>query len=152
MSLYRQIGGPRMGWILAALAVGLVVGLAAGLLIWGGDGEEPSLADAVEDLRDRVQPVQLALEQVPIEYSGAVENGRVVAPTEYEATRATAERARLSFDQVEADLAILDAGMAATARAAIARVEDLVAERSTIRAVRAAAADAEGRLESLTRS
>ena len=147
MSLYRQASGPRTTVVVGVGAIGLVLGLLAGLALGGGGDEEISLREALAQLEARAQPVELALEQVPIEYGGAVRAGKVAAPTEYRASRATVERAVRSYAGVEGDLALLDRRTAGRTGAAIDRVRDLVRRKADPPVVRAASRRASLELE-----
>lgn len=106
MSVYRQARAGRPGLLVAVAAVALAIGVLAGALLFGGD-EEPSLRDAVAELRDDMSPATQSLDALPIEYEEAVRGGRVVRPTEYEGARGHLQRARATFDRARGDLVLL---------------------------------------------
>jgi hypothetical protein len=108
MSLYRQAGSRSWTVILVAVVAGLVIGGLGGYLAGRASKSEPTLTEQVGELRAEAQPLQLATEQVRIEYRGTVEDGEVVSPTEYQAASSTAARAIATFDQLEPDLRALD--------------------------------------------
>jgi hypothetical protein len=138
MSLYRQAGGRSAGAIAAVLITGLLVGCLAGFLIGRSTAPDPSLSELVADARAELAPVAAGLELVPVEYGNAVRSGRVVEPTEYEASQAAVARAEQALTAAGTDLRAIDpAGYAAAvesmkllssaieARAAAARVDTL---------------------------
>jgi hypothetical protein len=108
MSLYRQAGGRSPRALAAVLLAGLLIGGLAGFLAGRGSVEEPSAAEAVADARAELAPVAAGLELVPIEYEGAVRDGRVIARTEYEATQAAAARAAADLLAASEDLHAID--------------------------------------------
>jgi hypothetical protein len=138
MSLYRQAGGRSAGTIVAVLVAGLLVGCLTGFLIGRGTASNPSLSELVADARAELAPVAAGLELVPVEYGGSVRDGRVVSPTEYEASQAAVARAEQALIAAGKDLrAINSAGYAAAvestkhlssaveAKATAARVDSL---------------------------
>lgn len=143
MSLYRQAGGyaPRM--VVAALLAGILAGGLVGFLAGRGSVEERSAADVVADVRAELQPVAAGLGLVPIEYEGALRDGRIAAQTEYEAAQGAASRAEESLAAVgeemraidpagyeQAQQAIAQLSAAIDAIASPARVEDLAGAAS----------------------
>jgi hypothetical protein len=108
MSLYRQTGGRSPRALAAVLLAGLMIGGLVGFLAGRGSVEEPSAADAVADARAELAPVAAGLELVPIEYEGAVRDGRVMARTEYEATQAAAARVAADLLAASEDLRAID--------------------------------------------
>jgi hypothetical protein len=104
MSIYRR-SRPRWRATAATAAVCLVAGGAAGWII--GSGSEPDPVEAVRSLRSTLAGVGGALEVVDIEYSEAVDEGEVVAESEYRGARAAAVRARSLFTEVRQPLALL---------------------------------------------
>jgi hypothetical protein len=143
MSLYRQAGGRPWAPVAVALVAGIGIGVVVGLLIGGGDGEEPTLSEQVADLRADTRPVRLALEQVTIEYTGTVSEGEVESPTEYQAAQATVARAIASFDQLRADLEALDPAAAERLDRALVELSDLVDHRASESDVEAQVVQAE---------
>ena len=147
MSLYRQAGGRPWALVAVALVAGVAIGLVIGLLIGGGDSEEPTLGEQVADLRTDTEPLRLALEQVTIEYTGTVSGGEVESPTEYQAAQATVDRAIASFDQLRADLEALDPVAAERLDRALVELSDLVDHQASESAVKAQVAETERALE-----
>jgi hypothetical protein len=143
MSLYRQAGRRPWAPIAVALVAGIAIGVVVGLLIGGGNADEPTLSAQIADLRSEAEPVRLALEQVEIEYAGTVSGGEVDSPTEYQAAQATAARAIASFDQLRADLQALEPAATERLGRELAELSDLVDHRSSEAAVKAQVADAE---------
>jgi hypothetical protein len=139
MSLYRQTGRPGSGVLVAAVAAGLVIGALAGFLVAQASEDEPSLAEQVASLREDAQPVSQALELVTIEYGPAVSGGKVVAPTEYEASLDAAARAQQAFAEVRPDVEVLDPKGAAAVHAAIEELTRQIEEKAKPAAVRQAA-------------
>lgn len=108
MSLYRQPGRPAARALAAAGIAALLVGGGAGYAIGhAGGGDNPTLRDAVAQLRSDLEPVRAAMELVPTEYVQAVKGGRVSAPTEYAATKADVARARAAVRAHAPDLAVV---------------------------------------------
>ena len=141
MSLYRQAGRRSIGTVVAALLAGLIVGGLAGYLIGEGGEEEPSLVEAVAELNRDAEPLRLAMGQVEIEYRGTVEGGEVTSPTEYEASRATVERARATLADLSSDLRAIDAAGLARLDQAIRTLGDLVEGKAAEQAVIAQAGE-----------
>jgi hypothetical protein len=119
-----------------ALVIALTIGALTGFFVGRGSVAQPSAAEVVADARKALAPVELGLEQVPIEYRGAVRGGRgsyqpgrIVAATEYEAAAATLHRAEAALAGVGEDMRAIDpAGYAAATRS----VERLVAAIDTV--------------------
>lgn len=149
MSLYRQAGGfsPR-ALIAAVLAAALLAGLI-GFLAGRGSVEEPSPAEAVAEARQALGPVEIGIEQIPIEYEGALRSGRVVAETEYGAAQATAERTEAALAEAGDDMGAIDpAGYAAAVRA-VARITEAIGDVAPPSRIEALSARAGARVESL---
>jgi hypothetical protein len=144
VSLYRQAGRASTRTVALAAAGALAAGLLAGFAIGRATEGEPSLADEVRELRTDLRPAREGVEQTAVEYGPAVRDGRVVAPTEYAAARASVARAREAIAAVRGDLRALDAGRAAAAERAVdtlaAAVEAKAAPRDVERLSRAAQA------------
>jgi hypothetical protein len=149
VSLYRQAGGLSPRALVAALLIGALIGSLAGFLAGRGSVEERSAAEAVADARAELRPVAAGLELVPIEYEGALEDGRVAAQTEYEAAQGAASRAEAALADAGDDMRAIDpAGYAAAARslARLGAAIDSVAPPSRIDSLAQAAS---ARVESL---
>lgn len=122
------------GAVVAALVVAVAV-----VLIAAGD-DSPSGAERAKTSREAVAKALAGLELLQIEYAQAVEQGRVVEPTEYQAALADVRRSQQALDDVDAD-----AGQRlADARSALVGVEAAVRRRIAVadleRAVQAARA------------
>lgn len=152
MSLYREAGRRRTLPLLAgAVAIALLAGLI-GFLIGDGGNEEPSLADAVQSVREDTRPAISELELVTIEYGEAVRDGQVVAETEYQAARDHVDRAAESLASVSGDLELLGPDGVAEARAAMSELGTLVEQRAAAAEVDAAVRRAEDALRDATGS
>jgi hypothetical protein len=112
VSLYRQPGRVAARTLalvaLAALAVGLAAGFAAGR----ASKSDPTLASQVDDLRDRLEPARQGLELVPTEYPQGVRGGRVVSAPEFEGAQAAVRRAQSTIAANRDDLRALSAARA----------------------------------------
>jgi hypothetical protein len=149
MSLYRQAGGRNARAVVAALAGGLLVGVVAGLFLGRGSVEEPSAAEVVAEARAELAPVAAGLELVPIEYEGAVRNGRVIAPTEHEATRRAAARAAEDLAGGAEDLHAIDPAGYDAAVAAISDLEEAIDAVAPPSRIEARTQAAKAQIESL---
>lgn len=149
MSLYRQTGGRGPAALLALLLAGLLVGAALGFLIGRGTAEQPSLAEQVEDARDRLGPVASGLGLVPIEYEGAVRGGEVTAPTEYKAARGAAARVAEGLEASGEDLREIDPDGYRRAAAAVTALRGEIEATGPPARVEALAEAAAARVESL---
>lgn len=127
MSLYRQVRRPS-GWLAAVVVGALLVGFLLGFVVSRATAEEPTLADAVEEVRGEAGVVADALELVGIHYASSPD-----------AARAQLERARESFAGVEPDLSLVAPEETRSAARAIARVESLVEQDAPAGDVEAAA-------------
>jgi len=146
MSLYREPG--RRSWvaIVIAVAASVVVGTMVGYFIGRASKDEPTLSEQVADLRGEAQPLRLAVDQVRIEYPGTVREGKVVSPTEYEATRATVERAAATFTGLQSDLTVIDPAGTDRLDRALRALSDLVERRASVEAVKRQATQADQQL------
>ncbi len=126
MSLYRQTGERNSGALIVAVAIGLLIGGLTGLFAGRGSVSQPSLAEQVADARAKLEPVAAGLELVPVEYGGSVRNGRVVSPTEYEASQAAVARAQQDLTAAGADLRVIDPAGYAAALKSIRALSDAV--------------------------
>ena len=112
MSLYREAGRTSWRALVAGVVIALLVGGAAGYAIGRSSAPDPSLADQVADLQGRLAPAREAIELTTTEYPQAVRDGKIVAPTEYQAAKADVARARDSIAAALADLRAVDAARA----------------------------------------
>ena len=115
--------------MIAGLAIGLLIGLAAG----GGDGE--SAEDSLRDMRSSLDDAANLLDIMKVEYAESVRGGQVVSEPEYRGARSALERSQAQYREAREALVLanppavelLDAGYRdlnrlMTARAAPARV------------------------------
>jgi hypothetical protein len=119
MSLYRQAGRTSGRTLLVAAVAALVLGLVAGYALGRSTAPEPTLADNVADLRTKLAPAQEGIELTTTEYGQAIRDGRVVAPTEYQAAQADVKRASDAVARVRADLRAFDPKRAAALEDAV---------------------------------
>jgi hypothetical protein len=120
MSLYRQAGRTSGRTLLVAALVALLVGLAGGYALGRATAPEPTLADKVSDLRGELGPAQEGIELSATEYPQAVRDGKVVAPTEYQAAKADVQRVADALAGARADVRALDQARAARLEQAVA--------------------------------
>ncbi len=149
MSLYRQTGERGPALLIALLLTGLLVGALAGFLLGRASADDPSLSDQIEDARAELAPVAAGLELVPIEYEGAVSDGKVSARTEYEATKGAAARASEELEASEGIRLIDPAGYAAALQA-ISQLEGAIEAVAPPTRIEALAEGAAARIEALT--
>lgn len=143
MSLYREPGrGRRVR--LAGAATTLLLALLLGFAVGRLTAPEPSLADAVAELRDEAAPIVDALELVAITY-GTDETTRVAAGEQL-------ERATARFARVRPRLALLDPDGTKRARGRMDELARLVDRREEAAAVEQAAADARRAVEQILAS
>jgi hypothetical protein len=136
MSLYRQAGRTSSRTLGIAAAVALVVGLAAGFGLGRATAPKPTLAEKVADVRARLAPAREGIELTATEYGQAVRDGRVVAPTEYDAARADVKRAADAVAASRADLRALDPARAAALERAMSALSGAVSHRTDPATVR----------------
>jgi hypothetical protein len=151
MSLYRQPRGKPARTIALMTLAALLVGGGAGFAIGRSTAPERSLAELAADVRQQVRPAQSALELVTIEYPQAVENGKIVAETEYVAARAQAQTAADTVAGARADLAALDPSAVEDATEAIAEVGRLMSRHADPAVVERAVGRANAAVERLAR-
>jgi hypothetical protein len=149
VSLYRQTGERGIGLLVGLLVAGLLIGGLAGFLAGRGTADEPTAAEVVADARVELAPVARGLELVSIEYEGAVRGGRIVARTEYAATKGAIARSAEDLEAAGEDIQAIDPAGYESAKGAIGQLSaaiDSVASQARIEALATAAA---ARLESL---
>ena len=129
MSLYREAGRTSWRALVAAAVIALLVGGAAGYAIGRSSAPDPSLADQVADLKGRLAPAREAIELTTTEYPQAVRDGKIVAPTEYQAAKADVARARDSIAAALADLRAVDAARAQRLQETVAALGTAVDRR-----------------------
>jgi hypothetical protein len=149
MSLYRQAGGRSAGIIAATLVAGLLVGALAGFLIGRGTADEPSLSELVADARAGLAPVTAGLELVPVEYGNSVRSGRVVEPTEYEASQAAVARAEQGLTAAGTDLRAIDFAGYVASLGAVRSLSEAIDARSPDAKVDSLAHAANAKVEAL---
>jgi hypothetical protein len=141
MSLYRQAGRARrrrrIGAAVAA-AVVVVVVLVVVLASGGSDGP-PTHAERAAAASGAAAEALDGLELLGIEYGQAVKGGRVVAATEYKASRSDVERAASALSAHAADFRAVDPAAFRRAGAALDDLASTVARRADITAPAAAA-------------
>jgi hypothetical protein len=152
MSLYREAGGPRIASFavtaLAAVAIGALGGYLAGA---GGEEEDASLTEAVEQLQQDVRPALNELELVMIEYGEAVRGGRVVAETEYQASVDHAERARDAVEGASQELELLSPAGLERARSSLDELAGMIESQVPADRVDAAVARADAAIRAAAR-
>lgn len=148
MSLYREASRRRRLPLLVAAAA-LAVGVPTGFGIGRATAPEPTVADALERVRAELRTARDALELLAIEYPQAVSDGRVTAPTEYDAALADLRRARDAFERARDDLAAITPAAAARVDRLLADVAALVDRKAPAAQVAARAREAEQALREL---
>jgi hypothetical protein len=126
MSLYRQSGGSGWRAALIAAAVALLIGGAVGYAIGRSTAPEPSLAEQVADLQDRLQPTLDGLALVPDHYAQGIEAGGEV---QYEGAVQQATAARDGFSAESGDLQALDPAAYEDATKALGDLVDAIEAR-----------------------
>jgi fumarylacetoacetate (FAA) hydrolase family protein len=129
VSLYREAGRTSWRALVAGVVIALLVGGAAGYAIGRSSAPDPSLADQVADLQGRLAPAREAIELTTTEYPQAVRDGKIVAPTEYQAAKADVARARDSIAAALADLRAVDAARAQRLQETVAALGTAVDRR-----------------------
>ena len=126
MSLYRQSGGSGWRVALIAAAVALLIGGAIGYAIGRSTAPEPSLAEQVADLQDRLQPTLDGLALVPDHYAQGIKAGGEV---QYEGAIQQATAARDGFAAESGDLQALDPAAYEDATKALGDLVDAIEAR-----------------------
>jgi capsule polysaccharide export protein KpsE/RkpR len=152
MSLYREPGQARRRRraIVAGAAATLVM-IAVLVVVLAGGGGPPTTAERAQAARSAAAQALDGLELLQIEYGQAVRDGRVVAPTEYDAAKADVDRARAALTAHREDVAVVDPAAPAKAQAALARVSSVVQQRGEAARLRQAVDRARAVITPLTR-
>jgi hypothetical protein len=148
VSLYREPGKARRRRRATAACIAAVVVLiavVAVLLVAGGD-DTPSGAERASESRAAAAKVLDGLELLEIEYAQAVEDGRVVEPTEYQAAQADVRRALDAFGDVDGQA---QPGAYARGRSALAALEGAVRRRVEVAEMKILIARARSAIEPL---
>jgi len=149
VSLYRQAGRTSARTLLIAAAVALLVGLVAGYALGRGTAPESTLADEVADLRTTLGPASEGIELSATEYPQAVRNGRIVAPTEYQAAKADVQRAKDAVAAARADVRALDPSRAASLDHALEELGAAIDAKADPNQVKQLASDAANALNAV---
>jgi hypothetical protein len=120
VSLYREARRGSWRSLAAVGAIAVLAGGAAGYALGRSSAPDPSLAEQVADVEERLAPAREAIELTTTEYPQAVRGGKVVAPTEYQAAKSDVGRARDAVADVLSDLRAVDAARARRLQQAIA--------------------------------
>jgi hypothetical protein len=129
MSLYRQPGRVATRTLAIGAVVALVIGLLGGFVLGRVTASDPTLAEKVAELRTQLGPADQGIELTATEYSQAVRDGRVTAPTEYGAAKADVQRVRAVLAATRADLRALSAAKAAALEQAVGELDAGVQQR-----------------------
>jgi hypothetical protein len=129
MSLYRQPGRVTTRTLALCAAAALVVGLIGGFTLGRVSAAKPTLADKVAELRTALRPADQGIELTATEYSQAVRDGELIAPTEYDAAKAAVRRVRDVLGATRADLRALNPPGAAAFEAAVSELDAGVQQR-----------------------
>jgi hypothetical protein len=148
VSLYREPGKARRrrratGAGIAAAVI--VVAALVAVLVAGGD-ETQSGAERASESRAAAAKVLDGLELLEIEYEQAVEDGRVVEPTEYQAAQADVQRALDAFGDVDGEA---QPAAYARGRSALAALAGAVRRRVAAAEMKALIARARSAIEPL---
>jgi hypothetical protein len=154
MSLYREPGQARRrrrriagGAAVAALVVVLLV-----VLLAGGGSAPPTQAQRAAAASTAAAQALDGLELLQIEYGQAVADGRVVAPTEYDAAKADVDRARATLLAHKPDIAAVDPDGVDPIIRSLDDVAVAVQQRASAAGLKTAADAARARLTALQRA
>lgn len=101
MAIYRP-PKPRWRAVAMGIAIGVLLGGSVGFAL--GRPNEPDLAEAVGAIRGTLARAAGSIEVAAIEYEEALEDGEVVARSEYEGALAAVSSAQDSYREVRAAL------------------------------------------------
>ena len=149
MSLYRQAGRTSGRTLLIAAVVALLVGLVGGYVLGRATAPDPTLAEQVADLRTTLGPAAEGVELSATEYPQAVRNGKVVAPTEYQAAKADVQRAKDAVAGARADVRALDPSRAASLDQALDALGSAIDEKADPNQVKQLSSDAANALNAV---
>lgn len=151
MSLYREPGQARRRRRLLVASAVAVAALVAAVVVLLAGGGAPSAAERAAAARGAAAQALDGLELVQIEYGQAVQDGRVVAATEYAAAQADVQRARDALAQHRQDVRTVDPAAPARADRALASVRGAVNRRVPAQELRTAVAAARAAIAPLAR-
>jgi len=152
MSLYREPGqARRRRRLIAAVTVAAVVVIALVIALVARSSGPPGHAERVKAAHAAAGQALDGLELVEIEYGQAVRDGRVVAPTEYQAAKGDVQRARDALVQHRDDVQAVDPAGLARAERALDAVRAAVEERVATAALHAKVAEARAIVTRLSR-
>lgn len=122
MAIYRP---QRPRWIPAVITgmVGLLVGLLVG---WGLLRPDPNPVEVLEEVRATLLSAAGSLEVVEIEYAESVEDGEIVAPSEFEGARDALASSRERYLEVRETVAALSPNAASAIDEAYEGLKGLV--------------------------
>jgi hypothetical protein len=149
MSLYRQAGRTSGRTLLIAAVVALLVGLVGGYVLGRATAPDPTLAEQVADLRTTLGPAAEGVELSATEYPQAVRNGKVIAPTEYQAAKADVQRAKDAVAGARADVRALDPSRAASLDEALDALGSAIDEKADPNQVKQLSSDAANALNAV---
>src|SRR5689334_24378145 len=149
MSLYRQAGRTSGRTLLIAAVVALLVGLVGGYVLGRATAPDPTLAEQVADLRTTLGPAAEGVELSATEYPQAVRNGKVIAPTEYQAAKADVQRAKDAIAGARADVRALDPSRAASLDQALDALGSAIDEKADPNQVKQLSGDAANALNAV---
>jgi len=149
MSLYRQAGRTSGRTLLIAAVAALLVGLVGGYVLGRATAPDPTLAEQVADLRTTLGPAAEGVELSATEYPQAVRNGKVIAPTEYQAAKADVQRAKDAVAGARADVRALDPSRAASLDQALDALGSAIDEKADPNQVKQLSSDAANALNAV---
>lgn len=129
MAIYRPRPS-RLPFVIGALVVGLLGGLATGAALVGG--RPASVEDAATRVRGSLDGAASLLEIASLEYAEAVQAGTVVNPVEYQGSLDALTQSRARYEEAQGALVTLDPPRAAAIAAAYARLETLMRQPAPI--------------------
>jgi hypothetical protein len=125
LSLYRQPGRLRAPVLAAVALVALLVGGGIGYAIGHSSAPDPSVADAVAELRSQLRPAVSGLQLLPNEYRQALSG----SGAEYVGVQGAMKRIRSSVEDAQADLAALNREQAQELARLVRELDQVVAAK-----------------------